>query len=57
MPAPFKNAVCGPQVPGTQKPENISSPGALASLNICPLNGQSLFDQVWMAAWLASPQC
>ena len=40
MPAPVKNAICGPQVPGTHKPDNMSDTGALASLNPCPLNGQ-----------------
>jgi len=38
MPASIANAVCGPQVPGTQKPANISVVGALASLNPCQLN-------------------
>lgn len=37
MPAPVQNAICGPQVPNTQKPDNITLPGALASLNPCPL--------------------
>jgi chitinase len=37
MPAAVQNAICGPQVPGTQKPDNISISGALASLNPCPL--------------------
>lgn len=37
MPAPIPNAVCGPQVSGTVKPDNISLPDALASLNPCPL--------------------
>ena len=40
MPAPVKNAICGPQVAGTQKPDNMSTPGALASLNPCPLKGK-----------------
>ncbi|KAK0662496.1 family 18 putative glycoside hydrolase [Cercophora samala] len=35
MPAPFANAICGPQVPGTLKPANMSN---LANLNPCPLN-------------------
>lgn len=35
MPAPVKNAVCGPQVPGTKRPTNGT---ALADLNPCPLN-------------------
>ncbi|KAL8393756.1 hypothetical protein RB595_003486 [Gaeumannomyces hyphopodioides] len=34
MPAPIRNAVCGPQVPGTQHPGDGLS---LASLNPCPL--------------------
>jgi chitinase len=35
MPAPVANAVCGPQVPGTEKPEDMST---LIDLNPCPLN-------------------
>nr|CDP26825.1 Putative Glycoside Hydrolase Family 18 [Podospora anserina S mat+] len=35
MPAPFANAICGPQVPGTLKPANMND---LATLNPCPLN-------------------
>lgn len=35
MPAPVSNAVCGPQVPGTQPPTDGKS---LADLNPCPLN-------------------
>jgi hypothetical protein len=35
MPAPVENAVCGPQVPGTPKPDDMST---LADLNPCPLN-------------------
>jgi LysM repeat protein len=35
MPAPLDNAVCGPQVPGTEAPTNGT---ALADLNPCPLN-------------------
>ncbi|KAM7184573.1 glycoside hydrolase family 18 protein [Rhypophila sp. PSN 637] len=35
MPAPVDNAMCGPQVPNTQRPTNGSD---LASLNPCPLN-------------------
>ncbi|KAH2847088.1 hypothetical protein KXW08_003740 [Aspergillus fumigatus] len=35
MPAPIANAVCGPQVPNTTAPANMSD---LASLNPCPLN-------------------
>jgi hypothetical protein len=34
MPAPVQGTVCGPQVPGTQKPPAGTS---LASLNPCPL--------------------
>lgn len=34
MPAEVENAVCGPQVPGTKKPDNMDD---LASLNPCPL--------------------
>ncbi|KAK3904904.1 glycoside hydrolase superfamily [Staphylotrichum tortipilum] len=34
MPAPVQGTVCGPQVPGTQKPPSGTS---LASLNPCPL--------------------
>ncbi|KAF2734823.1 hypothetical protein EJ04DRAFT_492871 [Polyplosphaeria fusca] len=34
MPASVENAVCGPQVPGTKKPDNMDD---LASLNPCPL--------------------
>jgi GH18 family chitinase len=35
MPASIENAVCGPQVPGTEKPTNGTE---LADLNPCPLN-------------------
>jgi LysM repeat protein len=35
MPAPVSNAICGPQVPGTQPPSDFSQ---LAGLNPCPLN-------------------
>jgi chitinase len=35
MPAPIQNATCGPQVPGTPIPANMSE---LANLNPCPLN-------------------
>lgn len=35
MPASLKDTVCGPQVPGTQKPADMSK---LADLNPCPLN-------------------
>lgn len=35
MPGPIPNALCGPQVPGTRKPDNMST---LADLNPCPLN-------------------
>ncbi|KAH3015121.1 hypothetical protein KXW60_007897 [Aspergillus fumigatus] len=35
MPAPIPDAICGPQVPGTQRPSNGT---ALADLNPCPLN-------------------
>ncbi len=34
MPAPVTNAVCGPQVPGTEKPADMST---LVDLNPCPL--------------------
>lgn len=34
MPAPVSNAVCGPQVPGTERPADMSG---LADLNPCPL--------------------
>jgi len=34
MPAPVSNAVCGPTVPGTQKPTSLTN---LAGLNPCPL--------------------
>ncbi|KAH9204631.1 putative glycosyl hydrolase, family 18 [Leptodontidium sp. 2 PMI_412] len=34
MPAPVSNAVCGPTVPGTQKPASLTN---LAGLNPCPL--------------------
>jgi chitinase len=34
MPAPVSNAVCGPQVPGTRRPADMST---LADLNSCPL--------------------
>ena len=34
MPAPVSNAVCGPQVPGTAKPADMSN---LVNLNPCPL--------------------
>lgn len=36
MPAPVQNAVCGPQVVGTEKPTDGST--ELADLNPCPLN-------------------
>lgn len=36
MPGSIPNAICGPQVPGTPKPDNMST---LASLNPCVLNG------------------
>lgn len=35
MPAPIANAVCGPQVPGTERPDDMSD---LADMNPCPLN-------------------
>ncbi|KAL6233081.1 hypothetical protein BDW75DRAFT_252210 [Aspergillus navahoensis] len=35
MPAPMENALCGPQVPGTEAPNDMSK---LADLNPCPLN-------------------
>lgn len=35
MPASLDNAICGPQVPGTEAPTNGT---ALADLNPCPLN-------------------
>lgn len=35
MPAPMDGAICGPQVPGTEEPEDKST---LAELNPCPLN-------------------
>ncbi|KAF3392821.1 hypothetical protein F1880_008720 [Penicillium rolfsii] len=35
MPAPMANAVCGPQVPGTKAPDDMTK---LAELNPCPLN-------------------
>lgn len=35
MPAPVENAICGPQVPGTEKPDDMSN---LEDLNPCPLN-------------------
>ncbi|KAH8806182.1 class V chitinase-like protein, partial [Xylogone sp. PMI_703] len=35
FPAPVSNAICGPQVPGTQPPADFST---LADLNPCPLN-------------------
>ncbi|KAL4877049.1 hypothetical protein BJY04DRAFT_231180 [Aspergillus karnatakaensis] len=35
MPAPLSNAVCGPQKPGTETPEDTSD---IADLNPCPLN-------------------
>jgi len=35
MPASVENAICGPQVPGTEKPADMED---LASLNQCPLN-------------------
>ena len=35
MPAPVSNAICGPQVLGTQPPSDFSK---LANLNPCPLN-------------------
>ncbi|RDW58668.1 hypothetical protein BP6252_13144 [Coleophoma cylindrospora] len=34
MPAPIKGAICGPQVPGTKPPKDMSN---LADLNPCPL--------------------
>ncbi|KAH7317126.1 hypothetical protein B0I35DRAFT_461621 [Stachybotrys elegans] len=34
MPGPISNAVCGPQVPGTEAPDNMDD---LADLNPCPL--------------------
>jgi hypothetical protein len=35
MPAPLQNAVCGPQVPGTEYPSQWSD---ISNLNPCPLN-------------------
>ncbi|KAL4904081.1 hypothetical protein BDW74DRAFT_185756 [Aspergillus multicolor] len=35
MPAAMENALCGPQVPGTEAPDDMST---LADLNPCPLN-------------------
>ncbi|KAL2859990.1 glycoside hydrolase superfamily [Aspergillus lucknowensis] len=35
LPAPIEDAICGPQVPGTEKPTNGTK---LADLNPCPLN-------------------
>ncbi|KAL4944609.1 hypothetical protein BDV06DRAFT_220125 [Aspergillus oleicola] len=37
FPAPIPNAICGPQVPGTENPGNSSS-AEWALLNPCPLN-------------------
>lgn len=37
MPDPIPNAMCGPQVPGTDTPSDTSRK-ALAKLNHCPLN-------------------
>lgn len=34
MPSPLQNATCGPQVPGTEKPDDMDD---LASLNPCPI--------------------
>ncbi|KAL4733759.1 glycoside hydrolase [Aspergillus similis] len=39
FPAPVANAVCGPQVPGTQEPSGEDNdPGFWIDLNPCPLN-------------------
>lgn len=35
MPSPVENAVCGPQVPGTEEPDDMDD---LVDLNPCPLN-------------------
>lgn len=44
MPAPLPNAVCGPQVPGTERPTDGTD---LADLNPCPLNACcDVFGQV-----------
>lgn len=44
MPAPLPNAVCGPQVPGTEAPTDGTD---LADLNPCPLNACcDVFGQV-----------
>lgn len=34
MPSPLENAICGPQVPGTEKPDDMDD---LVDLNPCPL--------------------
>ena len=41
MPTPIKDAVCGPQVPGTMKPSKGTD---LSSLNSCPLK---VCSDVW----------
>ncbi|KAK4503318.1 hypothetical protein PRZ48_006746 [Zasmidium cellare] len=35
LPQPIMNAVCGPQLPNTQVPSNISTPGVFETLNKC----------------------
>lgn len=35
MPEPLANAICGPQVPGTEQPTDDTD---LVDLNPCPLN-------------------
>lgn len=47
MPAAVEGAVCGPQVPGTAIPSNMSDPGALESLNPCPLKGKHSISRTY----------
>lgn len=51
MPAEVKNAVCGPQVSGTEKPTNVTK---LADLNPCPLNACC---NIWGQCGITSEFC
>jgi len=51
MPGAISNAMCGPQVPGTQRPANMST---LAGLNPCPL---SVCCNVWGQCGITKDFC
>lgn len=51
MPAPVENAVCGPQVPGTERPDDMSD---LVNLNPCPLR---VCCNVWAQCGITKEFC